>query len=107
MPSIRSSDTDHGGLDMAHHRLSDPPIKITRDIPLWGLISGICIVAVQAVTLWTQNQASLAKQTEMASDLRVVREKVDQISSRSIKLEAQLESMERRISLLEQRGSRP
>lgn len=79
----------------------DPPLRIVRDIPLWSVLTTVGVVIFQAAAIWLQMQASVAKQTEIAADIRTVREKVDAINALTIKLDARVESMERRISALE------
>lgn len=38
-----------GGETVQPHRQNDPPVHIDRKIPLWGLLTALAIVAVQAV----------------------------------------------------------
>lgn len=103
MPPQRSSDTEPGGLDMNHHRNSDPPVKITREVRVEWLIGAMAAILFQGGILWNQNAASFEKQKEIAGDLRAVREKVEKIDVRSVEMKAQIDSLERRVSQLENR----
>lgn len=89
-----------------HHRSGDPPVKITREIPLPWLVSTIAVVAFQAILLWSKADQTFNKQSEIATDVRMVREKVEAINGRSIELKAQMDSLERRVSQLENRVQR-
>lgn len=65
--------TANEGHDMMHTRESDTaPIKVTREIPLWALVSALGAFAMQAVALY-YGQIDLAKtqaaQTESIRNL--------------------------------------
>ncbi len=105
--SLRSSDTGPGALD------SHGSVKITREIPLWGILSVLGALAAQAVGLYYSNQ-SLAKAVEqqsmqltaVAGDVRAINAEINRGNIRSVEFTMNMEDVKRRLQALEDRSSK-
>lgn len=83
------------------HRKDDPPVKITREVPLPWLIGGTVGLIVQAVTLWIgqQNQGQAIK--DMLMEVRELRASAAAGGLKTVEHTLKLEDHERRIGALE------
>jgi hypothetical protein len=98
-------ETDRVPLDGA---ASTPPIRITREIPLWGLVSMLLALGGQAIALYYSQQEQArelarqgARQAEMAADLRSIATDIQKGSLDTAKLNFTVESMQQRLAILE------
>lgn len=97
-----------------HHRIYDPlgPFRITREIPLWGIVSVLGTLAIQAVMIWagqrehghalTEMAARLAEQTKQ---IQVLSARVEDKNLKDTEHDLKIADHERRLSTLE-RGPR-
>lgn len=101
---------------MTTTRTSDPDaVTIDRKIPLWGVLSVVGGLLIQAVLVWNgQNlQASeIRHQSEQIQDLaQQVKGMSAQLSAKDgidIKQDVRIDSVERRVTVLEEaKGRRP
>lgn len=88
-------------------------VKITREIPLWGIVSVLGAFAAQAIGLYYSNQG-LAKAfdqqgtqlTAVASDVRAINTEINRGNLRSVEVTMGMEDIKRRVQLLEDRSKR-
>jgi mannitol-specific phosphotransferase system IIBC component len=85
------------------HRNDDPPVKITREIPLPWLIGVVVSLIVHAVILWISQQNTAQAIKDMAADIRELRADARQGGLKTVEHEIKLTDHERRIQLLEAR----
>jgi predicted RND superfamily exporter protein len=95
---------------MQHHRADDvTPVKITREIPLWGLVSAIGLFAAQAVALYYGQIALTKTQTEQTESIKQLTAEVKSLSNsiqannvKDVEHDLKLNDLERRVSKNEQ-----
>lgn len=89
-----------------HHRQGDPPLKVTREIPLPWLAGVIVGLIVQAVTvlLTQQNQSQAIK--DMTTELRELRAEARAGGIKTVEHDLKLSEHERRITKLEAGGGK-
>jgi hypothetical protein len=99
----RDPDTAPAPLDSALGR-----IRVTREIPLWGIITVLGALGVQAVALYYGQQRLVEelgrqgqRQTEMASDVRSVAGEMQKGSVETMKLTFTVNNLEQRVRTLE------
>lgn len=88
-------------------------VKITREIPLWGIVSVLGAFAAQAIGLYYSNQ-SLAKAFEqqsvqltvVANDVRAINAEINKGNLRSVEVSMNLDDIKRRLQMLEDRAKR-
>lgn len=88
-------------------------VKITREIPLWGIISVLGAFAAQAVGLY-YNNVGMAKSLEqqglqlgaMAADMRGLNAEINRNNVRNAEVGFMVDDLKRRITMLESRSSR-
>lgn len=85
------------------HRASDPPVHITREIPLPWLIGTSALLVVQAVTLYVgqQNQADAIR--SLASDVKELRAAATTTGLKAVEYGLRLDDHERRLQAAESR----
>jgi hypothetical protein len=97
------SDTKPEALDMKQ-RAEDPPLKITREIPLpWLIGLGVGLI-VQAVTVWVGQQAQGQAIKDMTVELRELRAAAAAGGLKTVEHDLKLADHERRLQVLEQRS---
>lgn len=84
-------------------RASDPPIKISREIPLPWLIGLVCGLVFQAIVMWTGQQAQGQAIKEMTAELKELRAAVQAGDIKSVEHRIRLDDHERRMQALEAR----
>ena len=87
---------------MDHHRAGDPPLKVTREIPLPWLISIVAGLAFQGVTVWLGQQSQGQAIRDMSTELRELRTEARAGGLKTVEHELKLSDHERRITALEQ-----
>jgi hypothetical protein len=95
--------TSQTGNDMAHIRDGDPPIKVNREIPLWGLICVIAVIAGQAVTLWFGQQRQAEVLNEMSAQVRQMSLDLGARNLKDVEHDLRLADHERRLLASEAR----
>jgi hypothetical protein len=95
--------TNQTGNDMAHIRDGDPPIKVNREIPLWGLICVIAVIAGQAVTLWFGQQRQAEVLSEMSAQVRQMSLDLGARNLKDVEHDLRLADHERRMLAAEAR----
>lgn len=93
---------------MQHRRSEDPPVKITREIPLPWLITCIAVIAGQALLMWTgqREQAAAiaqlgAQMSEQTKQINALSEKVGVGNLKDLEHDLKLNDFSRRIGDLE------
>lgn len=83
-------------------------IRVTREIPLWGIITILGALAAQAVALYYGLQRQVEEQTrqgirqsEMAADLRSIAGEMQKGSVETMKLGFTVSNLESRVRALE------
>lgn len=84
-----------------------PRLRVTRDVPVWALLSLLALGVSAAVTGHFGQQRMLEKQTEMASDLRAIVLAVGIGEKKDIEFSYQLQALEQRMRAMEQRKALP
>ena len=84
-----------------HHRAGDPPIKVTREIPLPWLVGVIIGLIVQAVSVWigVQSQGDAIK--SLTAEIKELRASVAAGGLQAVRIEVRVEDHERRLQQLE------
>lgn len=90
------------------HRQGDPPVKITREIPLWGLILAVVGIVGQAITLYYgQNRQGelIAQQNDLIRDLTVkvaaLSESIQKVNLKNVEFEYKISDLDRRVTVIE------
>jgi cell division protein FtsL len=86
---------------MPHHRAGDPPLKVTREIPLPWLITSLLALIVQAVAMWFGQQALVQSNRDLVGEVRELRSTVNSGALKAERLEQQLGDVQRRLAILE------
>jgi len=83
-----------------------PLVRITRDIPLPWILGALALLAVQAASLYF-GQVDLSKRTsEMAADIKQIKEEVNRTGIKNIEIAYQVGDLNRRVMVLESQGGR-
>lgn len=92
---------------MSNHRPNDPPVKITREIPLPWLIGIVVSLIVQAVMVWVgqQNQGDAIK--ALTVEVKELRQAAAAGGIKTVELDLTLKDHERRLQVLERYGAKP
>lgn len=85
------------------NRNDDPPVTVTRSIPLPWLISMSAFLVAHAALLWFGQQNTAQAVKDMASDIRELRSDARQGGLKTVEHELKLSDHERRIQVLEAR----
>jgi hypothetical protein len=98
-----SDEADSHLLPDHRHRASDPPVHITREIPLPWLIGTAAVLVVQAVTLYVgqQNQADAIR--SLAADIKELRTAATTTGLKAVEYGLRLDDHERRLQAAESR----
>lgn len=87
-------------------RREDPPIKITREIPLWGVLGVVATIIGQAAVVWFTQKEQGAQLVQVISELRQVTDSIRQSDVRNERHELKIEDLQRRVQALEQKETR-
>lgn len=105
--SFRQDETRPNPLDSRR----DAPIKVTREIPLWGLLCVIGALAGQAVTMYYSLERQADKQRDQTEAIKVLAGKIDRLAednnaraAKDNEHDWKLADHERRIQAIELRG---
>lgn len=97
-------ETDRTPLDGAPQQ----PIRITREIPLWGIVTGLLALTGQGIALYYGQQSQAqemarqgAKQAEMAVDIRGIASDIQKSSLETAKLTYEVAGIQQRLAVLE------
>lgn len=100
-------DTRPGSFD-GRRRNSDPPVKITREIPLPWLIGIVVGLIVQAVTVWIGQQTQGKAVDGLTVEIKELRAAAAQGGIKTVEHDLKIIDHERRIQTLERvAGSKP
>ena len=80
------------------------PLKITREIPLWGILSVVGALGAQAVALYYGQQALTAKMAEVSAEVRALSAAGRQADVDRVQARYQLDDLARRVNELERRA---
>lgn len=73
----------------AHHRVGDPPIKIVREVPLWGLVTALALIAGQAISMFItqarQGDAQVALATQITAQTEQIKHLAQAVTSNNLK----------------------
>lgn len=92
---------------MAHTRSDDPPVKITREIPLPWLVGIVAIGVFQAILIWFNQQAQTEQIKTLGSDVRALSVDIGAKNLKDVEHDLKLSDHERRIVGLEARKVTP
>lgn len=82
---------------------NSPPLRVAREIPLWGILSVLGMLGAQGVTMY-YGQARLAEQmTDVRSSVRALTESSNSSREQQILMNARVAEVERRLTNLESR----
>lgn len=102
-------ETDHASLDGA----SPAPIRITREVPIWGVITALVALGAQAVAMYygqQEQQRELTRQgvrqAEMAADIRSIATEAQRGNVEMAKLGYAVESLSQRVAVLESKNNK-
>lgn len=84
-----------------HHRAGDPPLKVTREIPLPWLIGVVVGLIVQAVTVWVSVQALGETTRALTVEVKELRAAAAAGGIQGVRMEVQVADHERRLQHLE------
>lgn len=107
MSPPRSSDAEPGGIEMTQHRNTDPPVKITREIPLPWLIGIVVSLIVQAVMVWVGQQAQGDAIKALTVEVKELRTAAAAGGLKTVEHDLTLKDHERRLQVLERFGAKP
>lgn len=91
-------DTAPGALD--HH----VPLKVTREIPLWGVLTVIAALGAQAVALYYGQQRLVEKMGEVSAEVRALAASSRQADADRVATRMQIDELARRVAELERRA---
>ncbi len=87
-----------------------PRIRVTREIPLWGILTVLGALAVQAIALYYGLQRQVEEQArqgqrmvEIAADVRSIGNEIQKNNMKTLELSFGLAGLEQRVRLLEAR----
>lgn len=98
-----------------HQRQHDDrdAIRIVREVPLWGLLSGLAVVVAQAFALYYGQERLSGLVTQQATDIREMRVVVENLRNelgvknlKDAEHDFQIEALKARLSQIETRGQR-
>jgi hypothetical protein len=102
-----SPDTD---LDPDHPDGFLPRVRVTKEIPLWGILGVIGGLALQAGAVYVGQQKQAeeqarqgARMSEIATDVRSISADIQQQNIKAVELRYALAGLEQRVRLLEAR----
>lgn len=85
----------------------DPPLKVTREIPLWGVLSVVGALGAQAVALYYGQQALVQKMSEVTAEVRALSAASRQADVDRVQARYQLDDLARRVGELERSRNKP
>ena len=88
---------------MAHRAVDGEPVKITREIPLWGLLCSLGAFAFQAILLWSGSHEQVTQIQALTVEIHELRSAVTAGSLKTVEHDVKLTDHERRIQQLENR----
>lgn len=92
--NIRREDRE----DQAH---TGANLKITREIPLWGILSVVTALGGQAVSTYYGQQKLTEHVEQMRVEVRALTTQIGDMRADQRGLQVQLEGLERRVGVLE------
>lgn len=97
-----------GGETVQPHRQNDPPVHIDRKIPLWGLLTALAIVAVQAVLMYIEQREQgvalrsiISTQSDTNKQLTEVAKELGNKNLKDVEHDLKLADLERRTAAIE------
>lgn len=93
-------DTKPGALRMPDQQ---PPVKITREIPLWGILTVVGGLLAQSVHMYYSNMHQGQKLDEVVTEFRAMTVEMHRSNVRYGQMEYQISDLQRRIAALEAR----
>lgn len=90
-------------MNMPHHRLNDPPIRVTREIPMHWLLGIVGTIAVSLVNSYFVQQDQTKQVDKLNTQLEKVVNTLATGSQKSQEHDYKLMDLERRVSALELR----
>lgn len=90
----------------AMHRSSDPPIKVTREIPLWGILSVAAAICGQAAIVWFTQKEQGRLLNEAIGQIQQMRAEMSSLTLKNVEYRYEISDLQRRVSNLE-KGKAP
>lgn len=107
-------DDDTGAMPLSGGRPPHSPVKITREIPLWGILTVIGAFAAQAIGLYYSNLRladAFSRQGQqldsVAADVRAITSELNRGNVRGAQIEFQIGDLQRRITAIEAMAQQP
>lgn len=94
---VRESDTSPMGLASS----SVAAVKITREIPLWGILSVVAMLGGQAVSTYYGQAQLTEKVILLTNEVRTMNQELNRATNAQTGFEYKLEDMRRRIEAVE------
>lgn len=91
--------------DMQHHRSNDPPVKITRDIPLPWLLGLLGAFFVFAATMYFTQQRQAELLIEMKAQMQKLIDGQDSKLQKDLERDFDIREMKGRVAALERERS--
>ncbi len=94
---VRETDTQPASLG----RDTVAAVKITREIPLWGILSVVAILGGQAVSTYYGQQQLTEKVTLLTTEVRTLSHDLNRAANAQTGFQYQLEDLRRRVESVE------
>lgn len=94
---VRESDTQPGDLT----RASIAAVKITREIPLWGILSVVAMLGGQAVSTYYGQAQLTEKVILLTTEVRTMNQELNRATNAQTGFEYKLEDLRRRLEAVE------
>ena len=85
-----------------------PRLRVTKEIPLWGIVTVLAAFAAQAIALYYGLQRQVEeqvrqglRQTEIAADVRTIANDMQKNSLKAVEQQFATSSLEQRVRILE------
>lgn len=93
-----------GDTNMRHRRSDDAmgnPIRVTREIPLWGILTVIGALGAQGVSAYYGQARLVENVAGLTTEVRALATEVNSLTRTQTGFQFQLEDMRRRLEALE------
>lgn len=93
-------------MNMPHHRLNDPPIRVTREIPMHWLLGIVGAIGISLVNSYFVQQDQTKQVEKLNTQLEKVVTALAAGSQKSQEHEFEIMDLKRRLAAVELRGAR-
>lgn len=77
-------------------------VKITREIPLWGILSVVGVLAGQAISTYYGQQRLAENVEKLGVEVRALTAEVNKLNLTQVGMQVQISDLQRRMQIVEQ-----